>query len=386
MAGGGTNSSNPLGPQQGQSTPPTGGTGQMPSFANNPFGPPQQNTGGGMAKALPAVMAEPQVLNPSTYTNYGQGNGGGFGGQNQTVGTMGGFGGNLGTAGQQTQQPDNSMMSHLGNAQYRPADMESDMQYRPERQQPADMYSDTQYRPDGRGGSGIPFGHLFQRALGGGGQPPLPDQQPGRPAFMQSPEFQGYQTQMRGLQQQMDEYVRKAPMYQQLQDLHGKMQGYQQRHIGQLQQQQAMQQAMQRQMMERQSPFRQNPYQQRFGGGIQGLMGMLGGRGGMGMASPGSYEQYANANNQALARASQEVKRPTMSRADFDARNAQLMFPTQAARASEADFEALLNRNRNQVSSQVMSRLQQPMTMDMPQYQGRSFDLPTYLMKNGGKV
>jgi hypothetical protein len=97
----------------------------------------------------------------------------------------------------------------------------------------------------------------------------------------------------------------------------------------------------QRQMMEqalgRPSPFRQNPYQRQFGGGIQGLMGILGGRGGMGVAS-------------------------------------------------EADFEALRNRNRNQVSSQVMSRLQQPMTMDMPQYQGRSFDLPTNFMKNGGKV
>lgn len=371
MAGGGPvgqvasniNSSNPLGPQQGQSTPPTGGTGQTPSFANNPFGPPQQNTGGGMATAQPAVMAEPQVLNPSTYTNYGQGN----------------FGG-----GQQTQQPDNSMMSHFGDAQYRPADMASDMQY----------------RPDGRGGSGIPFGHLLQRALGGGfGGQPQPMQQPGRPAFGQSPEFQGYQTQMQGLQQQMNDYVQKAPMYQQMQDLNNKMQAYQQRHIGQLQQPQAsmmglyvqpqQQQAIQRQMMEqalgRPSPFRQNPYQQRFGSGIQGLMGILGGRGGMGMASPGSYEQYANANNQALARASQEVKRPTMSRADFNARNAQLMFPTQAARASEADFEALLNRNRK-VSSQVMSRLQQPMTMDMPQYQGRSFDLPTNFMKNGGKV
>jgi hypothetical protein len=135
--------------------------------------------------------------------------------------------------------------------------------------------------------------------------------------------------------------VRKAPMYQQLEDLNNKMQAYQQRHIGQFQQpqasmmglyvqpqqQQAMQQAMQRQMMERQSPFRQNPYQRQLGGGIQGLMGILGGRGGRGGMRPPPYM-------------------PTMG----------------------------------------MPRDQYAMTMDMPQYQGRSFDLPTNFMKNGGKV
>lgn len=308
MAGGGPvgqvasniNSSNPLGPQQGQSTPPTGGTGQMPSFANNSFAPPQ-NQG------------------PGTQNQFG-----------------GGFGGG--------QQP--AMLSDM----QKPAvlsDMQSDMQYRPERQQP--------------------FGGQFGRPM----QNPF---QPQPPAYMQSPEFQGYQTQMQGLRQQMDEYMRKAPMYQQLEDLNNKMQAYQQR----------QQQAMQQQMMQRPSPFRQNPYQRQLGSGIQGLMGMLGGRGGM--AQLGSYEQYADTNNRALASPTQEVKRPTMSRADFEAREQQLMFPTQAARASEAEafFEAL--RNRNRLSPQVMSRLQQPMTMDMPQYQGRSFDLPTNFMKNGGKV
>jgi hypothetical protein len=242
MAGGGTNSSNPLGPQQGQSTPPTGGTGQTPSFANNPFGPPQQNTGGGMATAQPAVMAEPQVINPSTYTNYGQGNGGGFGSEwerrpRRDAALGGGFGGGFGTYGGAGQQP--AMLSDM--------------------QRPADMYSDTQYRPERQQPFGGQLGQLRQNPF-----------QPQQPAFMQSPEYQGYQTQMQGLQQQMNDYMQKAPMYQQLQDLQGKMQGYQQR------QQQAM---LQQQMMQRPSPFRRGQFQQPMG--LQGLMGMSGGRGGM---------------------------------------------------------------------------------------------------------
>lgn len=59
-----------------------------------------------------------------------------------------------------------------------------------------------------------------------GQQQQLP-QQSQRPAFMDNPEFQGYQKQYDGLNQQMNEYMRQAPMYQQLQDLQGKMQGLQ---------------------------------------------------------------------------------------------------------------------------------------------------------------
>jgi len=62
--------------------------------------------------------------------------------------------------------------------------------------------------------------------------------------------------------------MQKAPMYQQIQDLQGKIHGYQQR------QQQAMQQ--QQQMMQRPSPFRRGQFQQ-----PMGLMGLMGGRGGM---------------------------------------------------------------------------------------------------------
>lgn len=56
---------------------------------------------------------------------------------------------------------------------------------------------------------------------------PMP-QQPQRPAYMDNPDFQAYQTQERDLNRQMNEYMQKAPMYQQLQDLNSKMRGFQQ--------------------------------------------------------------------------------------------------------------------------------------------------------------
>jgi len=263
MAGGGPlgqvtsniNSSNPLGPQQGQSAPPTGGAGQMPSFANNPFGPPQQNTGGG------------------------------FGGQNQTAGTHGGFGGNLGTAGQQPQQP-LSIDDYYKTPQlrqsvaFKPGEREAEyQQYRdnfgqqPNNSMVAQSFGDMQYRPQ-----------LGQQPFGGQlGQPMQNPFQPQQPSYMQDPEFQGYQTQAQDLSRQMDEYMRKAPMYQQLQDLQGKMAPFQQR-----ENMQRMQQMQQRQQF---NPYQQrqqfNPYQQQMQqrqqyqqpAGIRSLMGRLGGRG-----------------------------------------------------------------------------------------------------------
>lgn len=186
---------------------------------------------------------------------------------------------------------------------------------------------------------------MQQQPYGGGfyGQQPPPMQnpfQPQQPSFMQDPEYQGYQTQAQDLQRQMDEYMRKAPMYQQLQDLQSKMGPFQQRY-----QQQEMQRMQQMQQYQQPSPFRRGQFQQPMG--LQGLMGMLGGRGGM--AQRGSYEQYVDNNNRALASASQEVKQPTLSRADFEAREQQLM-----------------------------SRLQPRMSMDMSE--------PVYAFKNGGKV
>jgi hypothetical protein len=279
MAGGGPlgqvtsniNSSNPLGTQQQTSTPMGGGASPL-------------NTGGGM-------MAEPQVIDPSRFTNYGQGNVGGFGGQQfgqQPSNLMtpkqffdGGFKDprfNPYQPQQQTgllndsvsrsqmsrdlsgQQPDTSTVSHFG-----------DMQYRPQLGQ----------QPN-------PFGPAMRNPF-----------QPQQPAYMQDPTFQSYHTQAQDLSRQMDEYMRKAPMYQQLQDLQGKMRGYQQqyqqpqmasdmRYRGGMdynpQEQQrhqamyAQQQALRQQMMgqrQQPSPFRQgyNPYQRQVpqNAGLAGL-------------------------------------------------------------------------------------------------------------------
>jgi hypothetical protein len=57
--------------------------------------------------------------------------------------------------------------------------------------------------------------------------PYQPQQQPQRPAFLDNPEFQGYKKQNDELNRQMNDYMRQAPMYQQLQDLQSKMQGFQ---------------------------------------------------------------------------------------------------------------------------------------------------------------
>jgi hypothetical protein len=304
--------------------------------------------------AQPAVMAEPQVINPSRFTNYGQGNGGGFGGQQ--------FG----------QQPSNLMTPKqffdggFKDPRFNPS--------QPQQQQPSTGGGQQASMPSfaittqqdmmgggGRGGSGGSFGDFLQRSLGGGfgggqQQQPFTPFGSGRGSEITSNPYAPVSEEQRrahlGMfsQQQPDPTV--AASFHDMQyrpQMEPQFNPYQQQPFGPQggmaysPQDQQRHQAMyaQRQMMEqalgRPSPFRQNPYQRQFGGGIQGLMGILGGRGGMGVAS-------------------------------------------------EADFEALRNRNRNQVSSQVMSRLQQPMTMDMPQYQGRSFDLPTNFMKNGGKV
>ncbi len=309
MAGGGPvgqvasniNSSNPPGPQQGQGTLPYQ-PGQMdPNFGKNPFGQPRNqgpgtnnqfggSFGGGQQPAMLSDMQKPAVLGDMQYRPD-------FGGQFQP--RQNPF---------QPQQPFGAQVPHTGGQR---------------RNEVFDQFA--------RAGRLDEYYREMQDLQNSANQTARPMQQPQQPAFGQSPEYQGYQTQMQGLQQQMDEYMRKAPMYQQLQDLQGKMQGYQQR----------QQQAMQQQMMQRPSPFRQNPYQQRFGGGIQGLMGMMGGRGGMGMASPGSYEQYADANNQAFARPTQEVKRPTMSRADFNARNIMSMGMPQAS-GFESNYRAFM--------------------------------------------
>ena len=205
-----------------------------------------------------------------------------------------------GTEGRLPQPPQpfgNQFGGGFGGGQQQPEMMMSDMQYRPERQQP--------------------FGGQF-------GQPMQNPFQPQQPSFMQDPEFQGYQTQMQDLNRQMNEYMQKAPMYQQMQDLQGKMAPFQQRY-----QQQQMQQ------MQQPSPFRRGQFQQP--AGLQGLMGMLGGRGGMQQPQKDEYEQYVDSNSGANSPLAHVRRGPTMSRADFEAREQQLM-----------------------------SRLQPRMSMDMP--------------------
>jgi hypothetical protein len=59
-------------------------------------------------------------------------------------------------------------------------------------------------------------------------------QQPQQPAYMNNPDFQAYQKQEQDLGRQMNEYMQKAPMFQQLQDLQGKLRGFQQPQQGQM--------------------------------------------------------------------------------------------------------------------------------------------------------
>ena len=179
-------------------------------------------------------------------------------------------------------------------------------------------------------GGGMGFGGQPQRPMGGGqmmvgygGTAENGYQTPGgfggfgmeRPQVVggfggieQDQEFLGYQKQGEDLSRQMNEYMQKAPMYQQLQDLQGKMRGVQSKYAPP------------------QRSFNQAPQGQL--GGLAGLLGGLGGMGGRGgMPQQGAYEQYVDRNNRALASPTQEVKQPTMSRADFDARERQMMSP-----------------------------------------------------------
>ena len=317
MAGGaGSNTgtpaaSNPLGPQPGQGTPAFGGQ-QQPSsggfgvFGGGFGGGQQQPNAGSQFNAAqnpganrsnvpdwvqapePGAMASQafeKLTNPATGETF--------------MAPSGGYS-------VRQQQPS---MPSFATPQQQPEMMMSDMRYRPERQQP--------------------FGGQF-------GQPMQNPFQPQQPSFMQDPEYQGYQTQANDLQRQMNEYMQKAPMYQQMQDLQNKMAPFQQRY---------QQQQMQQRQMQQPSPFRRGQFQQP--AGLQGLMGMLGGRGGM--AQRGSYEQYVDSNSEVNSPLAHVRRGPTMSRADFDARE-----------------------------QQMMSRLQPSMSMDMPQR--NSF------FKNGGKV
>ena len=186
---------------------------------------------------------------------YGGGYGGGmgFGGQPQQGG-FGGFGGQQqgGFGGFGMEQP-----AAMYNGQH--------VTY-------GDGFGGTQYLPTLMDGRARPY-------MGGGNTsytpfPTTPDQY-----LAQDQEFLGYQKQGEDLSRQMNEYMQKAPMYQQLQELQGKMRGVQSRYAPP------------------QRSFNQAPPQQL--GGLAALFGGLGGRGGRGgMGSMGgmqprpSYDEY----------------------------------------------------------------------------------------------
>ena len=76
------------------------------------------------------------------------------------------------------------------------------------------------------------MGEMAQRAMPGGQlgvlnqmAQPMPQPMGQQPAFLDNPDFQAYQKQEQDLGRQMNEYMQKAPMFQQIQDLQGKMRG-----------------------------------------------------------------------------------------------------------------------------------------------------------------
>lgn len=210
----------------------SGGQTQTPSMGTSPFSSVNSTTqqdmmrgGSGMpfGQRLGQLgfggqqMAVPGAFNPSEFMNYGR-------------------------------QPDSSMVAE----EYPTVSHFGDMQYRPQRYDP--IAAERNY--------------YAQMAKQRRPQQPPPMQnpfQPQQPSYMQDPEYQGYQTQIGDLQRQMQEYMQKAPMYQQMRDLESKMIPFQQRH-----QQQEMQRMQQMQAMQ-QRQFRQPM-------GLQALMGQLRGR------------------------------------------------------------------------------------------------------------
>jgi hypothetical protein len=137
------------------------------------------------------------------YGGYGgQGFGGGYGGQMQNpfMGGMGGFGGYGGGYGPEPQD-----MTRRGQPQAQ--DLRS-MQ---------NPYGDINQMQQQQAQQALQQAQQAQQARQ-------------LPAFLQDQEFQGYRQQSEDLSKQMNEYMQKAPMYQQLQDLQGKMRGVQGRY------------------------------------------------------------------------------------------------------------------------------------------------------------
>lgn len=173
----------PFGGSMGNASAQPGGG--VPSFAQ----PYMNNLGGGMGNASVFETSYPTGGAPRQSTNqstFGQG-----------MNTMFGSGSPFGMQQQQPMQNPFGQMGALSSPGYGAAE----------------------------------FQQQQRGVLGQGGQ-----QQMGqRPAYMDNPDFQAYQKQEQDLGRQMNEYMQKAPMYQQLQDLQGKLRGFQQPQQGQMQ-------------------------------------------------------------------------------------------------------------------------------------------------------
>lgn len=201
---------------------------------------------------------------------FGGNMGGGFGGNMGNAsargfggGYGGGYGGGMGFGG----QPQQGGFGGFGGQQqggFGGFGME----------QPAAMYNGGQHVTygDGFGGTQYPsnqFGLMDGRArpyMGGGNNMTTPFLTTPDQYLAQDQEFLGYQKQGEDLSRQMNEYMQKAPMYQQLQDLQGKMRGVQSKYAPP------------------QRSFNQAPQGQL--GGLAALFGGLGGMGGRGGGTP----------------------------------------------------------------------------------------------------
>jgi hypothetical protein len=158
------------------------------------------------------------------------------------------------------------------------------------------------------------FGFQIPYQLQMNQQRQMQQQQPQRPAFMDNPEFQGYQKQSEDLNRQMNDYVKQAPMYKQLQDLQGKMQGFQKQY--EPQGQAAMRAALDDSGMGRGGQQQFNPYQrQQFNpyqmyGGLGGLFGM---QNAYAQQPQQSTQAQINAANQQFLQRGQAISNPAPS-------------------------------------------------------------------------
>jgi len=235
-----------------------GGPGQAPAYAPAYTGQPQQGQmGGGQMMAGMGGTAQTGYMSSGGYGNNMEGGFGGFNGQmdqgsnsfgnfgpsQRQGGYGGGFGGGYGP--RQTGYGGsnraalyapangygngfNSMQGGYGGQQMQNPFMGGQGGFR-------GGYDPYQMQNPFMGGQGFGQDRGFrgnQRNGGQFGRNDFRERQgvPQEPAYMRDAEFQGYQQQQTDLSQQMNDYMQKAPMYQQLQDLQGKMQGVQNRY------------------------------------------------------------------------------------------------------------------------------------------------------------